>query len=111
LPISARKVSHAPIIAVGDRVVLSSVPPDRQGEPQSHNRRYTLMLPGEFTASTFGDHFGHVVARSEIRASTIAAKEMTDDQVTVHAQIDATTPEFYDLKLDRDFILRRISRW
>ncbi len=97
-------------VAIGDRVVLSPVPPARPGEPQPHDRRYTLMLPGEFTASTFGDHFGCMVARSKIHASAITVKEMTDDHVIVHAQIDVTIPEFYDLKLDRDFVLRRVAR-
>lgn len=68
------------------------------------------MLPGEFTAETFGDHFGSIVARSEIRASTITIKEIGADYVVLHAHIDVTIPEFYDLKLDRDFTTRRVPQ-
>jgi hypothetical protein len=97
-------------VKVGDRFTLSPVPIDRKGEPQSHDRRYTLMLPGEFTAETFGDHVGYIEARSEIRASTITIKEIAADYAVLHAHIDVTIPEFRDLKLDRDFTTRRVLR-
>lgn len=68
------------------------------------------MLPGEFTAYTFGDHMGAMVAKSEIRKSKITIKTMSGDHVLLHAEIDVTIPEFYDLKLDRDFTLKRIPK-
>ncbi|MCC9656727.1 hypothetical protein [Rhodopirellula halodulae] len=95
---------------MGDKITLSPVPPDRQGESHPHDMRYTLMLPGEFTAYTFGDHIGSLVANSEIHSSTVNIKAMTADRVVLHADIDVTIPEFYDLKLDRDFTLKRIPQ-
>jgi hypothetical protein len=97
-------------VAAGDEYVVIPVPPDRQGEAQPLRRRYTLMLPGEFTAHTFGDHMGSLVARSEIRKSKITVKTITTDRVVIRAEIDVTIPEFYGLKLDRDFILNRIPQ-
>jgi hypothetical protein len=97
-------------VASGDEFTLIPVPPDRQGEAQPNKRRYTLMLPGEFTAHTFGDHMGSLVAKSEIRKSKITVKAMNDDHVVIHAEIDVTIPEFYNLKLDRDFTLKRIPQ-
>lgn len=95
-------------VAAGDEFALLPVPPDRKGESHPHDFHYTLMLPGEFTAHTFGDHAGSLVAESEIRASTVTVKTMTADRVVIHAEIDLTIPQFYDLKLDRDFTLKRI---
>lgn len=95
-------------VAVGDEFVLIPVPPVRQGEAQPHDKRYTLMLPGEFIAYTFGDHMGAMVAKSEIRKSKVIIKTMTNERVLIHAEIEVTIPEFYDLKIDRDFTLKRI---
>ena len=97
-------------VAPGDEFVFRPIPPDRQGEGQPHDRRFTLMLPREFTAYTFGDHMGSLIEKSEIRESKITVKTMTDDRVMIHAQIDVTIPEFHDLKLDRDFALKRIPQ-
>lgn len=97
-------------VVSGDKFTLSPVPPDRKGESHPHDMRYTLMLPGEFTVYTFGDHIGSLVAKSEIHASTIIVKSMTVDRVVLHADIDVTIPEFYDLKLDREFTLKRIPQ-
>ncbi|WP_186775329.1 hypothetical protein [Rubripirellula tenax] len=96
--------------AVGDQFALFPIPPDRKGEAQPHDRRYTLMLPGEFTVRTFGDHMGSLVAESEIRKSTVTLKTMSVDRVLIHVEVDVTIPEFYDINLDQDFTLKRNSK-
>lgn len=96
-------------VVEGDQLTLSPVPATRSGELHPHDRRFTLMLPHEFTVTTFGDHFGSITARSDIRESFITVKQMTQKHVILHVQIEVSIPEFYDLKLDRDFTIQRVA--
>ncbi|EMI22708.1 membrane protein [Rhodopirellula maiorica SM1] len=95
-------------VVEGDQLTLLPIPATRSGELHPHDRRFTLMLPNEFTATTFGDHFGSITAGSDIRESSVAVKKMTNEHVILHVQIDVSIPEYYDLKLDRDFTIRRV---
>lgn len=95
-------------VVEGNQLTLTPVPATRSGELHPYDRRFTLMLPHEFTVTTFGDHFGSITARSEIRESFVTVKQMTQEHVILHVQIDVSIPEFYDLKLDRDFTVQRV---
>ncbi|MGV3483789.1 MAG: hypothetical protein ACO1RT_05180 [Planctomycetaceae bacterium] len=94
---------------VGDRYNFAPVPTSRPGEVHPKNRRFTLLLPGEFTArQVHGDIIGQATLVPKAREPELTIKSLGEDYVVLHLKLDVPIRGSYDLEIDRDYTVLRV---